>query len=122
MPWRSTSSVPRVFRAFSSCLKNSASAAVVYWASSFRHSPGCVSFTNSKNQLPVDGERPVVILRLPRDIALRGDQLVDKVLFECYLAVGSSSHGIAGHASPSDIGAHICFRGSLARVPSERFS
>ena len=29
-----------------------------------------------KNQRPVDGERPVVILRLPWDIALRGDQSI----------------------------------------------
>ena len=72
----------------------------------------------SKNQFPVDGERPVIIGRLPRDIALRGDQSINKVLFERDLMVGVL-HDIGGHASPSDIGAHICLRGSLARVPSE---
>ena len=74
-----------------------------------------------QHQLAVEGERPVIILRFTRDIALRCDQSVDEVLFECDLVVGGL-HGIGGHASPSDIGAHICFKGSLARVPSERFS
>ena len=33
----------------------------------------------------------------------------------------SSSSSSCGHASPSDVVVHICFKGSLARVSSERF-
>ena len=72
----------------------------------------------SQHQLPVGGEQPVINCRFSRDIALRGNQLIDNVLFERDLVV-DVLHGIRAHASPSDIGAQICFKGSLARVPSE---